>query len=133
MRTTTVAVAAVVNSPVAPSDKTVPLCMPIANADRPMRTPTMPLDDRPPSATQRVRKQACMTASTPRATVSLLGHTPEPLVGLTIQVDRKTPAAKRASATPRLTTLCPPAPAAWSPRNTKFPVMKAVKIFPRAR
>src|SRR5215218_1672502 len=98
-----------------------------------MRTLATPLAGRPPAATQTARKQACATPATPSAIVARRGHTPVSLEGLTMRVARKTPAAKKASETLTLTTLGPPAPAVTSPRNTKFPVMKAVKTFPRPR
>src|SRR5215211_3421809 len=98
-----------------------------------MRTLATPLAGRPPAATQTARKLACATPATPSAIVARRGHTPVSLEGLTMRVARKTPAAKKASETVTLTTLGPPAPAVTSPRNTKFPVMKAVKTFPRPR
>src|SRR6202049_1554436 len=84
-------------------------------------------------ANQMATKTACAISDMPRATVTCWDHLPEGSEGLTIRVERYTPAAKVAIETRTATAPGPPAPAARNPRNAMFPVMKAVNTLPRAR
>src|SRR6202163_4051304 len=78
-------------------------------------------------------KTACAIAEMPSASVTCWDHLPEGSEGLTIRVERYTPAAKVAIEARTATAPGPPAPAARNPRNAMFPVMKAVNTLPRAR